>query len=256
MNKYSQALIAAAFALAGTRSDAATFNIQVTFGSGLTQSQQSVFSQAEAFWESVITGYKPRVTLSGIVISAAGRAIDGAFGILGSAGPSTLVTTRGTTYATTGDMEFDTADLTMMENDGSLLAVILHEMAHVMGFGTLWSVNSVYVNESGQYTGANALAAYRAEFNPSATFVPVDIVSGQGTRNSHWAENWAGGTRELMTGFLNTPTFVSNTTIQSFADLGYTTAAISAVPLPAGAVLLLGGLGVLGAAGARRRRAA
>jgi len=30
-----------------------------------------------------------------------------------------------------------TADLASMESEGTLLAVVLHEMAHVMGFGTL-----------------------------------------------------------------------------------------------------------------------
>ncbi|MBM3753855.1 MAG: hypothetical protein FJW38_07735 [Acidobacteria bacterium] len=32
---------------------------------------------------------------------------------------------------------FMTADLASMESEGTLLAVVLHEMAHVMGFGTL-----------------------------------------------------------------------------------------------------------------------
>ena len=36
-------------------------------------------------------------------------------------------------------MSFDTADLARMEADGSLTDVILHEMGHVLGFGTLWS---------------------------------------------------------------------------------------------------------------------
>ena len=254
LQRHSRALIAAALALTATAAQATTFNIVVTFGGGLTSSQQSIFAQAEAFWESVITGYRPRISIPALAISAVGVAMDGAGGVLGSAGPSAVTRLNGFFLPTAGEMEFDTADLTTMENNGSLLAVIQHEMAHVMGFGTLWTSNSVYVNNSGQFTGASALAAYRAEFDPSALFVPVDIVSGPGTRNGHWSETWAGGGRELMTGFLDTPTFVSNTTIRSFADIGYTTVSLAIIPLPAGAVLLLGGLGVLGAVGARRRR--
>jgi hypothetical protein len=37
-------------------------------------------------------------------------------------------------------MSFDTADLDRMEADGCLQDVILHEMGHVLGFGTLWSL--------------------------------------------------------------------------------------------------------------------
>ena len=35
-------------------------------------------------------------------------------------------------------MSFDTADLAQMEADGSLVRVIMHEMAHVLGFGSIW----------------------------------------------------------------------------------------------------------------------
>ena len=38
-----------------------------------------------------------------------------------------------------GLMKFDTADLDVLESGGLLQAVILHEMGHVLGFGTIWS---------------------------------------------------------------------------------------------------------------------
>ena len=34
-------------------------------------------------------------------------------------------------------MEFDTADLAQMQSEGTLLAVIEHEIGHVLGIGTL-----------------------------------------------------------------------------------------------------------------------
>lgn len=35
-----------------------------------------------------------------------------------------------------GFMQFDTADLRHMENEGTLVDVITHEMGHVLGIGT------------------------------------------------------------------------------------------------------------------------
>ena len=56
------------------------------------------------------------------------------------------------------EMGFDSADLNMMQRDGTLKSVILHEMGHVLGIGTLWrhkrllkgagTPNPVYVGSS------------------------------------------------------------------------------------------------------------
>ncbi len=87
-----------------------------------------------------------------------------------------------------------------------------------------------------------------------AAFIAVHIVNGAGTRNAHWSETWAGGPSETMPGFLHRPTFLSNTSIQSFADIGNTIAAPAAVPLPATLAMLLGGLGALGVMRAQHRQ--
>lgn len=231
------------------------FDIQVTNLSGLTPSQIAAFAAAEATWESLIPFYKPGINIPALVIDASGVPIDGPGGILGQAGP-TAGTVQGTPdlflLATAGIMEFDTADLAALEASGALGEVILHEMAHVMGFGTLWSASAatsgtvtnaqeVYVNGTGQYTGTYGLNAWRNEFmgpgaGPGAAFVPIELGGGPGTANGHWNEvnGGAGLTgitdslgrdmrNELMTGWLNSPTFISDTTVQSFWDIGYST---------------------------------
>ncbi len=239
---------------------AATFDINLNFTGGLTASQQTIFSQAESYWESVITGYMPNITLSSLDIDAAGTNIDGSGGILGSAGPNTITTQAGFILATSGSMEFDTADLANLESNGQLYDVIRHEIAHVIGFGTLWTQNHLYTNGTGQYTGAAGLAAWRNEFDATAAYVPVELGGGGGTANGHWNEVDQGSgltgitdalnrdmRYELMTGWLNSPVFVSNTTLMSFEDLGYTV-----VPLPGTIVLL--GAGLLWFMGIRKRR--
>ena len=253
---YCGALLAGAI-IAPMAAQASTFDISLTF-SGLTASQASIFTTAESFWETAITGYNSSASgFSSLAISATGAPIDGVGGILGSAGPSSLVTDNVFIWASAGAMTFDSADLAGLESNGSLQAVILHEMAHVIGFGTLWSTLGVYINDTGEYTGANAVAAYQAEFDPLATFVPVELDGGPGTVNGHWDEDWQGGSNELMTGYLDMPTFISDTTIASFADIGYTVDVsandISAVPVPASIILMGSALGLMGLWSRRRR---
>ena len=197
------------------------FDINVIFGGGLSPSQQAVFTQAENTWESLVPGYQAGISITSLDITASGIAIDGPGGILGQAGPTWGTDQGGFILSTDGIMQFDTADLSVLETSGDLVDVILHEMAHVVGLGTLWELNGVYVNGTGQYTGAAALAAYQAEFDLAATFVPVELDGSAGTANGHWDETWAGGPNELMTGWLNAPTFISNTTVRSFVDIGY-----------------------------------
>jgi len=243
---------------------AALFNIDVSFDAGMDESYKSAFNDAVTFWESNITGYRVNTGIAALSISASVLYIDGPYNTLGSAGPSNIL--YGTAlldgdtavsrvcYSTTGNMKFDSADVDMMIDNGTWSEVIRHEMAHVIGFGTLWGIdiggniyNDFYDAGSGEYTGAAGLAAYQAEFDqPDATFVPVELGGGAGTADGHWNEvdNGAGLTgiatasgddmrNELMTGWLNSPTFLSQTTLGQFYDLGYTV-----VPEPATVMMM------------------
>ncbi len=253
-------LLVAALATLGLASTGAqaAFSINLSF-SGLTSDQQSYFEAARSFWEGVITGYQGGIGLTGMAITATVKPIDGPGAVLGSAGPAgPLTLAGGYRYATAGGMEFDTADVDQLIAQGSFTDVIRHEMAHVIGFGTLWGRNGIYADGSGRYTGSNALREFRFEFNqPAATFVPVELGGGAGTADGHWNEvnNGGGNTGlrdplgrdmrfELMTGWLNPPSYVSRTTIASFQDIGYTVA-LAAVPEPETYALLLAGLGVV-----------
>ena len=100
-------------------------------------------------------------------------------------------------------MQFDTADLAPMEADGSLVRVIVHEMGHVLGFGTIWDrlglrQGAGTINPT--FTGPNAMREFGA-LQGLTTPVPVSVANtgGPGTRDAHWREAVFGN--ELLTGF-------------------------------------------------------
>lgn len=231
------------------------FDIDLRLRGRFSDSQQRLFFDAERYWESVITGYQPGITIPKLKIVAAAKQVDGRSGVLGFAGPTVLASKRGFIVPKEGELTLDKDDLATLENTSGLGKVIMHEFAHIMGFGALWAANDAYKFSSGRYVGPSGLAAYRAEFDPAADFVPVELDGGAGTRNFHWAENWAGGTKELMTGFFDTPTFVSRTTIASFQDIGYRVgSSVAPVPLPFSAPLTIIAFAALVAAARVSRR--
>ncbi|MCJ8294224.1 MAG: PEP-CTERM sorting domain-containing protein [Colwellia sp.] len=223
------------------------FDIRVNFDGGLTSSQQDIFSEAEDFWEFFIVGYRDELVGPGLDISASGQDIDGVGGILGQAGPTWGLFLPSYVYATAGIMEFDSADLSYMETAGTLFDVIVHEMAHVIGFGTLWgeTLNNL-LDSSGNYVGLYGLEAYQL-INPEATFIPVEQGGGPGTAGGHWDEPDGGGFSELMTGWLDPNPTISLATINSFADLGYVinpNFSVEQVPEPS--TLAIFALGIMG----------
>lgn len=203
------------------------FDIALRF-SGLTATQQAIFQRAAARWEQVIVGDLPNAVYQGIavddlLIDARAVTIDGRGGILGQAAPDVLRTT-GAGLPIHGFMQFDTADLAILEAGGDLYSTVLHEMGHVLGFGTLWQSKNLVIGFGGPaplYVGAQGVAAYNQVFNGSGTTVPVEPFGGTGTAGVHWSEVRFG--TELMTGFLNPGVLnpLSRVTVAAMADLGY-----------------------------------
>lgn len=222
------------------------FKINVNFpDSTLTAAQKTAFTDAATRWAQIIVGDIPDVNDGGtivddLVIDAVAPNIDGRGGVLGQSAPTAF--RAGSNLPFKGFMEFDTSDLAQLQADGQLTRVILHEMGHVLGFGTIWDTKGLISGDGTsdpQYTGPNASAQYRSIFGTSSSTVPVEGGGGAGTAYSHWRESTFDN--ELMTGYLNGGSNpLSRLTAGAMADLGYDVSYSAADPYtrPASASLL------------------
>lgn len=273
--RWAFAAATAGLLVVGQRANA-EINFSVTFTaqalSDLSAAEQALFTNGVNFWDDIITGYRDGVTRNWTLnVDTYSEAAEGGGVSLGFAGPSGVVLSNvvpgsglGGTWpnrfilSSGGDASFN------VHPDAGALSelVIRHEIGHALGIGTLWEDNEVYNDgissnsnrtlsggTPGQYTGAAALAAYQTEFDGSATYIPIELDGGAGTRHGHWNEvtdNFAvenspgfdsdpgdGGPAptdslgrslddELMTGVLSGTAYLSDTTIMSLYDIGYT----------------------------------
>ncbi|TWU47133.1 leishmanolysin-related zinc metalloendopeptidase [Rubripirellula reticaptiva] len=244
-----------------------------------TPAYAPAFVNAKLTWESRLSGYQDGTvlfaspgssyntgqTISSVFISASVATDDGVGGRLGHASVTHYAQdTLGFVLATDATIEFDSDDIALLSL-AELEALVNHEVAHAIGFGSLWTQNNVYVNGTGEFLGTNATLAWQNEFSQTGT-ADVEVEGGLGTIGGHWNENLNGDgltgitdsmgrdmRDELMTGWLNTNSFISDMTVASFTDIGFTTRVVP-VPEPASGVLL--GLLLLIGIGRRRIRSA
>lgn len=228
------------FTVTGTVSP---YTIDVRFTTSMTPNQRDVFVAAAMRWMQIITGDLPDVavnlsagacgsssnpamneTVDDLVIYAQIGPIDGVGNILGSAGP--CVVRSGSSLPAVGSMRFDVADLQTIEANGQLQAVITHEMAHVLGFGTIWTARGVNSGIGGAdpvFTGPAALGIWPTfNLGYSGTPIPLENIPIVGTRDVHWRESVFHA--ELMTGYVEAPGLpmpLSKMTIASMQDIGY-----------------------------------
>ena len=251
--------------------DNATFNITLRFAddedtNSLTPEQRAVFDDAAARWSEIITGDLNSIEnfslpadpfngfgaveeqlLDDVLIDLKFSNIDGPAGILGRAGPG-IIREKGdpdellTIY---GAMEFDISEF----GEGGIFKdfelyrdVILHEMGHVIGVGTLWEAKGITegtlddeevptVNPGlpnpdydPRFIGTGGVTEYQgfleARNRESEASVPIANTGGPGQLNGHWRELTFDD--ELMTPYLGAGGILSSLTVASLGDLGYT----------------------------------
>lgn len=213
-----------------------------------------VVRQAARRWEHVIVGDLPaqRVTLDAGACADGAPAldatiddirvlvridsIDGRGGTLGMAGP--CIVRSGSWLPAVGSIELDRDDLAWMLDRGTALAVVTHELGHVLGIGTLWNSGShaLLVGSGGddpRYAGAAGRAgAFAIGFGRTADDgVAVENTGSAGTRDGHWRESVFGD--ELMTGWAAAVAPMSLLTVRSLQDMGYVVTELAAEPFAA-----------------------
>ena len=214
----------------------------------------SALIHVERMWETVITGYQRDVSDMPMMIS-----INPATSGLASASYSGRKNEGGYWLPTGGFVNINVLEIgnfSVWQGPGAngrnyIDELLAHEVGHVLGVGTLWDDNGVYISNTFEYTGAHGLTAYQAEFDEAAAFIPVESAGNPGTPNAHWDQLMRSSLQEgnpndpfslsplvgvtdqygrdrgleLMTGAIDPDygePFISRFTVQSLRDMGYT----------------------------------
>ncbi|MEP6766089.1 MAG: leishmanolysin-related zinc metalloendopeptidase, partial [Gemmatimonadaceae bacterium] len=217
-------------------------------GDAGTPRQREAVTKALAKWQTAIVGHVqishltapagqcfdggPAVNedIEDLLLYVQLAAIDGPLNIIGQSAPCYLHSSGLTAM---GFLQLDTADLELMLADGTLDNVVLHEIGHILGIGTLWNVRHNLLTGGGTsnpfFTGAVARDGFALTGSVySGTPVPVENSGGLGTRDAHWRRTVFGP--ELMNGYAAAVMPMSQVTIGSLADLGYTVSLAAADP--------------------------
>jgi hypothetical protein len=229
-----------------------SYDIDLHFVSTVTMSQRTAFENAATRLEGLITGDLATEQVAfpflcggatvnewvdDLAINVVVAVIDGVGGTLARAGWCWFRLANG--LPAFGQMIFDIDDVAQLEADGQLGDVVLHEMLHVLGFGTRWVAKLLLSDNTGVLTGCPdtpmdpffsgplAFAAFNNNGGLAYTLnkVPLEDGFGDGTRCFHWDETVMND--ELMTGFAEAPMTAmpfSEVTVASLDDMSYTVA--------------------------------
>ena len=216
--------------------------------SQIDEEAKSAFARAEARWEAAIGGnlspvratsdamaacapdvdHPPARLVDDLDIYVTVEEIDGPGSILAFAGPCYVRQSNGLPFA--GIMVFDAADIDQLVEHRSFERTVLHEMGHVLGFGTVWQAKGLLRNRRtprrrGSTPTSSANGPSRASTKPAARSTPgrrfPSSIWEAPHPHTHWRESVFGP--ELLTGIFDTgvPNPLSEVTIAALEDVGY-----------------------------------
>ena len=277
--------------------DVEPYDVDLVFLEAGTNSQNNIMMQAAERWEAVIGQGAADFDYSGnpapagncgpgspsvndvvddIRIYVTIDSIDGGGGsggnILGQAGPCSwrllIFEDPATGQRDTinrqvirGFIRLDEHDVGVMESRGVLPSVVTHELAHVLGFGTIWLAHGRLRNPSipdkpnadTHFDGPLTIAAFDAAGGSGygGGKVPVENTGIAGSADGHWRQSVFED--EMMTPFLTgSAQPMSAITLESLYEIGYevnlseaesfglSRAGMAGMAMPRGPVIYLG----------------
>ena len=246
-----------------------SFDMDVVLTDSVSAELSAAFEQAAGWWMTIladtelpdipageigrlgcddIVSDQPVTNIDDVVVVIAVRTFDGPGGILAGARPCGV--RDGSMLPFMGSIHFDKDDLERLLDRGDtddVEELILHEMGHVLGIGSIWAQLGLLREPSlggppgadTHFAGPLAVAAFdeAGGENYDGAKVPVENQAGPGSGDVHWRQSVL--VTELMTPFATIGVVdpLSAITIQSLADMGYTVNVDLADPytLPGGA---------------------
>ena len=237
-----------------TAAASSSFDVEVVLvGTGISNKVTQAFRNAAARWEQIVTRSLPDIDFSDQPLAASrctagqpevndtvddlrvyGRVaeIDGEGGTLAVA--SVCIRRVASTLPVIGKVIID-ADDAAAGSASAVESIILHEIGHTLGIGTLWHLHDLLKKPAldpddedvdpipdTYFPGALAIAAFdeAGGMDYADNKVPVHNTGGQGSADSHWRESVFDN--ELMSPYFTSGTQpLSAITVQSLADMGY-----------------------------------
>jgi len=219
------------------------FDVAFGWHSSVSASTRGAIRQAVSTWEGILANtelsdvrFDRQITcgnfttteavgvVDDLLIFFAVTSIDGEGGTLGYAGPCYI--RSGSWLPSVGRVVLDSDDLPRL-SAAAMQSLVLHEVAHVLGFGLLWDVTNPSEGTADPATvdthfpGPNAIAAFNAAGGASYTGGKVPVQNVDPGPDAHWRYSMFAG--ELMAPSISAQTgsALSAITIEALADLGY-----------------------------------
>lgn len=208
------------------------FSIEVVYGDSFSSSVRDVVTEAVRIWTSAIAEGLPNVTFDGRTVSnlllyADSKPIDVPGRVIGRGGPRQLRPATAGRHAylpAISEITFDSHDLPTLESEGRLPALVRHELAHALGFGTDVWLKKGLVADHGRadptFRGREAMREFGDLLGRGPTPVPLQNRGGIGVANVHWRETVF--QNELMSSYApDQAEPLSRLTLAALADMGY-----------------------------------